>query len=103
MSPFLLFSICASYCTLSLLQRRAASGVAHTNHPVGQTFAVLVGEALPAAFLEPPIELLQVVLCQLVQRDAADLRDDVQADAILVCFLGGGAYLWLGVIFVPVF
>ena len=49
------------------LQRRAAGGVAHTHHSVGQPFAVLVGEALPATFLESPIELLQVVLCQLIQ------------------------------------
>ena len=84
------------------LQRRAAGGVAHTHHPVGQPFAVLVVEALPATFLESTIELLQVILRQLVQRDAADLRDDVQADAALVGLLCGGADLRLGVIFVPV-
>ena len=50
-----------------LLQRGAAGGVTHTHHSVGQPFAVLVGEALPATFLEPTVELLQVVLCQLVQ------------------------------------
>ena len=84
------------------LQRRATGGVAHTHHSVGQPFAVFVGEALPAAFLESAIELLQVILCQLVQRDVADLRDDVQADAALIGFLRGGTNLWLGVILVPV-
>lgn len=74
----------------------------HTHHSVGQPFAVLVGEPLPAAFLEPTVELLQVILRQLVQRNAADLRDDVQADAAFVGFLRGGADLWLGVILVPV-
>lgn len=51
--------------------------MAHTHHPVGQPFAVLVGEALPAAFLESAIELLQVILRQLVQRNVSDLRNDV--------------------------
>ena len=74
----------------------------HTHHPVGQSFAVLVGEPLSAAFLEPTIELLQVILCQLVQRDVADLRDDVQADAALIGLLCGGADLGLGVILIPV-
>ena len=65
-------------------------------------FAVLVGEALPAAFLEPTIELLQVILRQLVQWNVPNLWDNVQADAALVGFLRGGADLWLGVILIPV-
>lgn len=85
-----------------LLQYRATGGVAHTHHSVRQPFAVLVGEALPATFLEPTIELLQVVLRQLVQQDAADLRDDVQTDAAFVSLLCGGVDLRLGVIFIPV-
>ena len=76
--------------------------MAHTNHSVGQPFAVFIGEPLPATILDPTIELLQVVLRQLVQWDAADLRDDVQADAALVGLLRGGADLRLGVILVPV-
>lgn len=76
--------------------------MAHTHHPVGQPFAVSVGEPLPATILDPTIELLQVVLRQLVQWDAADLGDDVQADAALVSLLRGGADLGLGVILVPV-
>ena len=74
-----------------LLQCGAAGGVTHTHHSVGQSFAVLVGEPLPAAFLEPTVELLQVILRQLVQRNVPDLRDDVQADAALVGLLRGGA------------
>ena len=74
----------------------------HTHHSVGQPFAVLVGEPLPAAFLEPTVELLQVVLCQLVQRDVADLRNDMQADAALVGLLRSWADLRLGVILINV-
>ena len=85
-----------------LLQCGAAGGVTHTHHSVGQPFAVLVGEPLPAAFLEPTVELLQVILRQLVQRNAADLRDDVQADAALIGLLRSWADLRLGVILVPV-
>ena len=76
--------------------------MAHTHHSVGQPFAVLVGEALPATFLKSAIELLQVILRQLVQWDAADLRDDVQADAALVGLPRSRADLGLGVILVPV-
>ena len=65
----------------------------HTHHPVGQPFAVLVGEPLPATFLEPTVELLQIILCQLVQRDVPDLRDDMQANAALVGLLRGGTNL----------
>ena len=86
-----------------LLQRGAAGGVTHTYRPVGQPFAVLFGETLPTAFFDPPVKLLQVILRQLVERDVTDFRDDVQAYAILVCFLRSGAYLRFGVIFVPVF
>ena len=74
----------------------------HAHHSVGQPFAVLVGEPLPATFLESAIELLQVILRQLVQWDAADFRDDVQADAALVGLLRSWADLRLGVILVPV-
>ncbi len=74
----------------------------HTHHSVGQPFAVLVGEPLPAAFLESTVELLQVVLCQFIQRDVPNLRDDVQADAALIGLLRSWADLRLGVILVPV-
>ena len=76
--------------------------MAHTHHSVGQPFAVLVGEPLPAAFLEPTVELLQFVLCQLIQRDVPNLRDDVQSDTAFIGLLRGGANLGLGVILVPV-
>ena len=74
----------------------------HTHHSVGQPFAVLVGEALPATFLEPTVELLQVVLRQLIQRDVPNLRNDMQADAALVGLLRSWADLRLGVILINV-
>lgn len=76
--------------------------MAHTHHSVGQPFAVLVGEALPATFLEPTVELLQVVLRQLIQRDVPNLRNDMQADAALVGLLRSWADLRLGVILINV-
>ena len=85
-----------------LFQCGAAGGVAHAHHPVGQPFAVLVGEPLPATFLEPTVELLQVILCQLIQRDVSNFRDDVQSDAAFVSLLRGGTDLGLGVILIPV-
>ena len=84
------------------LQRGATGGVAHAHHSVGQSFAVLVGEALPATILDPTIELLQVILRQLIQRDVTDFRDDVQTDAALVSLLRGGTDLRLGMILVPI-
>ena len=76
--------------------------MAHAHHSVGQPFAVLVGEPLPAAFLESAIELLQVILRQLVQWNVPNLRNDMQADAALVGLLRSGADLRLGVILIPV-
>ena len=76
--------------------------MAHAHHSVGQSFAVLVGEALPATILDPTIELLQVILRQLIQRDVTDFRDDVQTDAALVSLLRGGTDLRLGMILVPI-
>ena len=76
--------------------------MAHAHHSVGQPFAVLVGEPLPATFLESAVELLQVILRQLVQRDVPDLRDDVQADAAFIGLLRSGPDLGLGVILVPI-
>ena len=85
-----------------LLQRGAAGGMAHTHHPVGQSLTEAFREGLPAILFEPCIELLQVVLGQLVQRDVTDLRDDMQTDAALIAQLGGGADLGFGVSFIPV-
>ena len=76
--------------------------MAHAHHSVGQPFAVLAGEALSTTFLESTVELLQVVLCQLIQRDVPNLRNDMQADAALVGLLRSWADLRLGVILVPV-
>lgn len=76
--------------------------MAHPHHAVGKARAVLLRQTLAAILFQPPVELLQVVLCQLIQRDVPNLRDDVQADAALVGLLRGGADLRPGVILIPV-
>ena len=58
--------------------------MAGTHHPVRQSSTVLFHPNQPTTGLQPCIELLQVILGQLVQRDAADLRDDVLVDSVLV-------------------
>lgn len=52
---------------------------------------------------KPCIKLLEVVLCQLVQWDFAQIRHDVQADAALIARFCGGTEFGLGVVFKPVF
>lgn len=56
----------------------------HPHHAVGQAFAVTLRARLASALFEPRIKLLQVVLCQPVQRNLAQLRLDVQADAVFI-------------------
>ena len=84
-----------------LFQRGAAGGMTHTHHPVGQSLAEVFREGLPAILFESCVKLLEIILGQLVQRDVANLRDDVQADATLIAQLGGGADLGLGVGLIP--
>ena len=84
------------------LQSSAADGVVHSYHPVGQALAVALNESLSATLFQSPVELLEVILSQLIQWDVADLRDDMQADAVFVTGLGGWTNLWLGVVFIPV-
>ena len=86
-----------------LLQRRTAGGMARSHHTVGKTLAIELDEGLPTVFLEPSIELLEVVWGQLVQRDVAQLGNDVQANAVFIAGLCSQTDLWLGVIFIPVF
>ena len=76
--------------------------MAHAHHPVGQPLAVNLSELLPTILFQPPVELLEVILRQLVQRDVSQLRIDVQAYAAPVGVLGGGADLGLSVVLEPV-
>ena len=55
----------------------------------------------PPAGLQPGVELLQVILGQLVQRDMPDLRDDVLIDPVCVALLSSDTQLRYAVGFVP--
>ena len=54
----------------------------------------------PSVLFEPCVELLQVVLRQLVQRDAADGRDDVRINPSRIARLCGRAELGRGIILI---
>ena len=55
----------------------------------------------PPAGFQPRIELLQVTLCELVQRNLPDLRDDVLVNPILITELCIQTKLWLAVVLIP--
>ena len=55
-------------------QGGAADRVAHPHHVVGKSRAVLLRQTLAAILFQPPVELLQIILRQFVQRDLPDLR-----------------------------
>ena len=76
--------------------------MAHPHHAVGQALAVILRARLAAALFQPRVKLLQVVLCQPVQRNFAQLRPDVQADAVFIAGLRRGADVRLAVRFIPV-
>lgn len=76
--------------------------MAHPYHTVRQSLAVALRARLAAALFQPRIKLLEVVLRQPVQRNLAQLRLDVQADAVFVAGLRRGADIRLAVRFVPI-
>jgi len=86
----------------SPLERRAAGRVAHPHHAVGQALTIILRACLASALFQPRIKLLQVVLRQPVQRNFAQLRLDVQADAVFIAGLRRGADIRLAVRFVPI-
>ena len=83
-------------------QGGAADRVAHPHHAVGKSRAVLLRQTLAAILFQPPVELLQIILRQFVQRDLPDLRQDMVVDDIFVVVLRGGAERRLAVGFIPV-
>lgn len=76
--------------------------MAHPYHAVGQPLAVTLRARLASALFQPRVKLLQVVLRQPVQRNLAQLRLDVQADAVFIAGLRRGADVRLAVRFVPI-
>ena len=84
-----------------LVQRRTALGVAHPHHPVGEARAVELRPDQPPLFFQVGVELLEVLLCQLAQRDLSQLRDDMQVDGTFIGALRGGAEAGLDVVLIP--
>ena len=76
--------------------------MAHPHHAVGQPLTIIFRARLAAALFQPRVKLLQVVLRQPVQRNLAQLRLDVQADAVFVAGLRRGSDIRLAVRFVPI-
>lgn len=60
-----------------LFKCRSAGGMAGAHHSVGQALAVIFYKSASAPFLQPRVELLQIVLRQLTQRYFPDFGDDV--------------------------
>ena len=79
-----------------LLQRRVAGGVAGAHHAVGESRTVYRHIRTPTVLFQGRIELLQVALRQLVQRDLAEAGNDVQIDAVFVAGLRGDPQRGLG-------
>ena len=86
----------------SPLERRAAGRVTHPHHAVGQALTIILRACLASALFQPRVKLLQIVLRQPVQRNLAQFRLDVQADAVFVAGLRRGADIRLAVRFIPV-
>ena len=74
--------------------------MAHPYHTVRQSLAVALRARLAAALFQPRIKLLEVVLRQPVQRNLAQLRLDVQTDAVFIAGLRRGADVRLAVRFI---
>ena len=84
-----------------LVQGCPAFGVAHPHHPIRQAFPVEIGADQPALFFQVGVELLEILLGQLAQRDLAQLRNDVLVDVGLIGMLRGGAETGFDVGLIP--
>ena len=84
-----------------LVQGCPALGVAHPHHPVGEPLAVEISADEPALLFQVGVELLEILLGQLAQRDLAQLRNDVLVDVGLIGVLRGGAETGLDVGLIP--
>ena len=85
-----------------LLQRRAAMDMAEAHRAVGQPRAILLDAPQPPLPLHVSVKLLQVALCELVQRDGAERGDDVAVDRVLIALLGGWADRVLDTVLIPI-
>ena len=72
-----------------------------THHAVGQSRAEFIDVLQPSRLFDLAVEGLQIILREPIQRDVADVRDDVQVDTVLVSRLRGRADGRLAVGLVP--
>lgn len=84
-----------------LVQRRPAFGVTHTHHPIREALSIEIGTDKPSVLFQVGVELLEILLRQLVQRDPAQLRNDMPVDGAPAAVLSGGAEPGLGVVLIP--
>lgn len=68
---------------------------------VGKSLAVLFLPEQTAILFEPGVELLDVAGGEFVQRNRAQVRDDVLIDPPFIGHLGVGAKIWLFVGLIP--
>ena len=73
----------------------------HSHHPIGQALPILFCANEPPLIFQVGIELLEVLLGQLAQRNLAQLRDDMLIDGALICVLRSGAEAGLAVSLIP--
>ena len=78
-----------------LVQRRVEGGVDAADSLVGKSFAVLFLTKQTAILFEPGVELLDVAGGEFVQRNGAQVRDDMLIDPPFIGHLGVGAKVWL--------
>ena len=80
-----------------LIQRCPTFGVTHSHHPIGQALPKLFCADEPSLLFQVSVELLEVLLGQLAQRNLAQLRDDMLIDGALISVLCGGSETGLDV------
>ena len=86
---------------LRLLQRDPAGGVTGAYHAIRQAGAVEIAADAPPVPFQLRVELLEVALRQLVQRDFIDVRNDVIVDPILIALLRRDPQAGLGPGLIP--
>ena len=84
-----------------LVQRRVEGGVDAADSLVGKSLAVLFLPEQTAILFEPGVELLDVAGGEFVQRNRAQVRDDVLIDPPFIGHLGVGTKIWLFVGLIP--
>ena len=73
----------------------------HPHHPIGQALPILFCANEPPLLFQVGVELLEVLLGQLAQRNLAQLRDDMLIDGTFISVLRGRAETGLDVSLIP--